>query len=148
MAVYISRSDGLTAASPKELAVQRTLVEDLGGTFHQVVGEDIPAALLDFARGVNATQIVLGVSRRKGWQYVFGPGVGATVARDSGPDLDVHLMTRRARDADCPCRAEHAWDAPGSSGAGSSACWAPRSSPGSSRVPPRMSASPTTCCSS
>ncbi|MEU5612341.1 sensor histidine kinase KdpD [Streptomyces sparsogenes] len=93
LAVYISRSDGLTAASPKELAVQRTLVEDLGGTFHQVVGDDIPAALLDFARGVNATQIVLGVSRRRSWQYVFGPGVGATVARESGPDLDVHLIT-------------------------------------------------------
>ncbi|MER5908813.1 sensor histidine kinase KdpD [Streptomyces mirabilis] len=93
MAVYIARSDGLTSASPKELAVQRTLVEDLGGTFHHVIGEDIPTALLDFARGVNATQIVLGVSRRKGWQYVFGPGVGATVARESGPDLDVHLIT-------------------------------------------------------
>ncbi|MGW1746534.1 ATP-binding protein [Streptomyces sp. NPDC002092] len=93
LALYISRSDGLTAASPKELAVQRTLVEDLGGTFHQVVGDDIPVALLDFARGVNATQIVLGVSRRKSWQYAFGPGVGATVARDSGPDLDVHLIT-------------------------------------------------------
>ncbi|WP_316778752.1 sensor histidine kinase KdpD [Streptomyces sasae] len=93
LAVYISRSDGLTAASPKELAVQRSLVEDLGGTFHQVVGDDIPVALLDFARGVNATQIVLGVSRRRSWQYVLGPGVGATVARDSGPDLDVHLIT-------------------------------------------------------
>ncbi len=93
MAVYIARSDGLTSASPKELAVQRTLVEDLGGTFHHVVGDDIPAALLDFARGVNATQIVLGSSRRKAWQYVFGPGVGATVARDSGPDLDVHIVT-------------------------------------------------------
>jgi two-component system sensor histidine kinase KdpD len=93
MAVYIAGSDGLTSASPKELVVQRTLVEDLGGTFHHVVGDDIPAALLAFARGVNATQIVLGVSRRKSWQYVFGPGVGATVARDSGPDLDVHLIT-------------------------------------------------------
>ncbi|MCX4580499.1 sensor histidine kinase KdpD [Streptomyces sp. NBC_01571] len=93
LAVYISRSDGLTSASPKELAVQRTLVEELGGTFHHVIGEDVPTALLDFARGVNATQIVLGVSRRKGWQYVFGPGVGATVARESGPDLDVHLIT-------------------------------------------------------
>ncbi|MFH9674729.1 ATP-binding protein [Streptomyces sp. NPDC017405] len=93
MAVYIARSDGLTSASPKELAVQRTLVEDLGGTFHHVLGDDIPAALLDFARGVNATQIVLGSSRRKTWQYVFGPGVGATVARDSGPDLDVHIVT-------------------------------------------------------
>ncbi|MEU4927866.1 DUF4118 domain-containing protein, partial [Streptomyces yokosukanensis] len=62
-------------------------------TFHHVVGDDIPAALLDFARGVNATQIVLGVSRRRSWQYAFGPGVGATVARESGPDLDVHLIT-------------------------------------------------------
>ncbi|MGW2231117.1 ATP-binding protein [Streptomyces formicae] len=93
LAVYIARSDGLTAASPKELALQRTLVEDLGGTFHHVIGDDIPAALLDFARGVNATQIVLGSSRRKTWQYVFGPGVGATVARESGPDLDVHIVT-------------------------------------------------------
>ncbi|WP_419998488.1 ATP-binding protein [Streptomyces boninensis] len=93
LAVYISRSDGLSAASPKELAVQQTLVEDLGGTFHQVIGESIPDALLEFARGVNATQIVLGSSRRKAWQYIFGPGVGATVARDSGPDLDVHIVT-------------------------------------------------------
>ncbi|MFF7382531.1 ATP-binding protein [Streptomyces griseoluteus] len=93
LAVYIARSDGLTAASPKELALQRTLAEDLGGTFHHVVGDDIPAALLAFARGVNATQIVLGSSRRKTWQYVFGPGVGATVARESGPDLDVHIVT-------------------------------------------------------
>ncbi|MDQ0757528.1 two-component system sensor histidine kinase KdpD [Streptomyces canus] len=93
LAVYIARSNGLTNASPKELAVQRTLVEDLGGTFHHVIGDDVSSALLDFARGVNATQIVLGVSRRRGWQYVFGPGVGATVARESGPDLDVHLIT-------------------------------------------------------
>ncbi|MER6100522.1 sensor histidine kinase KdpD [Streptomyces sp. NPDC001728] len=93
LAVYISRSDGLTSASPKELAVQRTLVEDLGGTFHHVVGDDIPAGLLDFSRGVNATQIVLGVSRRRSWQYAFSPGVSATVARESGPDLDVHIVT-------------------------------------------------------
>ncbi|MEJ8660254.1 sensor histidine kinase [Streptomyces sp. MS1.AVA.4] len=96
LAVYIARSDGLTAASPKELAVQRTLVEDLGGTFHHVIGDDVPSALLEFARGVNATQIVLGSSRRKTWQYVFGPGVGATVARESGPDLDVHIVTHEA----------------------------------------------------
>ncbi len=93
LAVHIARSDGLTAGSPKELAVQRTLVEDLGGSFHHVVGEDVPGALLDFARGVNATQVVLGTSRRPAWQYVFGPGVGATVARESGPDLDVHIVT-------------------------------------------------------
>ncbi|MCX5380838.1 sensor histidine kinase KdpD [Streptomyces sp. NBC_00091] len=93
LAVYIAASDGLTSASPKELAVQRTLVEDLGGTFHHVIGDNIPDALLEFARGVNATQIVLGVSRRRSWQSVFSPGVSATVARESGPDLDVHIVT-------------------------------------------------------
>ncbi|WP_030387433.1 ATP-binding protein [Streptomyces sp. NRRL S-241] len=93
LAVYIARSDGLTAASPKELALQRTLVEDLGGTFHHVIGDHVPDALLEFARGVNATQIVLGVSRRRSWQSVFSPGVSATVARESGPDLDVHIVT-------------------------------------------------------
>ncbi|MFD9218358.1 DUF4118 domain-containing protein, partial [Streptomyces sp. NPDC059544] len=93
LAVHIARSDGLTSASPKELAVQRTLVEDVGGTFHHVIGDDVSSGLLEFARGVNATQIVLGVSRRRSWQYVFGPGVSATVARESGPDLDVHIVT-------------------------------------------------------
>ncbi|MFE3786914.1 ATP-binding protein [Streptomyces goshikiensis] len=96
LAVHIARSDGLSDASPKELAVQRTLVEDLGGTFHHVIGDDVPHALLEFARGVNATQIVLGVSRRKPWQYVFGRGVSATVAVESGPDIDVHMVTHDA----------------------------------------------------
>ncbi|WP_262704982.1 MULTISPECIES: ATP-binding protein [Streptomyces] len=105
LAVYIARSDGQTSASsPEELAVQRALVEDLGGTFHQVVGDDIPAALLDFARGANATQIVLGVSRRKSWRYVFSPGISTTVTHDSGPDLDVHLVTHdeAGRDRELP----------------------------------------------
>ncbi|MFD3656717.1 DUF4118 domain-containing protein [Streptomyces sp. NPDC058620] len=96
LAVYIAASDGLKAVSPKELALQRTLVEDLGGTFHHVIGDDVPSALLEFARGINATQIVLGVSRRKAWQYVLGPGVSGTVARESGPDLDVHIVTHDA----------------------------------------------------
>ncbi|WP_084715208.1 sensor histidine kinase [Streptacidiphilus rugosus] len=91
-AVYVARSDGLTGASPKELAVQRGLVEDLGGSFHHVLGDNAAEALLEFARGVNATQIVLGSSRRKSWQWMLGPGVGATVAREAG-DIDVHIVT-------------------------------------------------------
>ncbi|MEZ0089584.1 ATP-binding protein [Streptacidiphilus sp. EB129] len=92
LAVYVARSDGLTGASPQELTVQRALVEDLGGSFHSVLGDSAADALLEFARGVNATQIVLGSSRRKAWQWVLGPGVGATVARESG-DIDVHIVT-------------------------------------------------------
>ncbi len=60
MAVHVVRGDGLTGAHPANLARHRTLIESIGGTFHQVVGDDISNALLSFARGVNATQLVLG----------------------------------------------------------------------------------------
>ncbi|MFI6157396.1 ATP-binding protein [Kitasatospora sp. NPDC051170] len=93
LAVHISRSDGLAGSgSPQTLIEQRALVENLGGSFHNVLGDDPAGGLLDFARGVNATQIVLGTSRRPGWQYLYGPGVGTTVTREAG-DIDVHMVT-------------------------------------------------------
>jgi two-component system sensor histidine kinase KdpD len=68
------------------------LVESLGGTYHQVVGSDVPQGLLDFARGVNATQIVLGASRRGRIAQLLSAGVGVTVTALSG-SIDVHLVT-------------------------------------------------------
>ncbi|MER5333566.1 DUF4118 domain-containing protein [Micromonospora sp. NPDC002717] len=92
LAVHVARSDGLAGADPAQLARQRVLVESLGGTYHQVLGTDIPAALLDFARGVNATQLVLGASRRGRFAQLFSRGVGVTTTALSGP-IDVHLVT-------------------------------------------------------
>jgi two-component system, OmpR family, sensor histidine kinase KdpD len=93
LAVHVSRSDGLTGASPAALARQRSLVESLGGSYHQVIGDDIPAALLTFARAENATQLVLGASRRSWLAATFtGPGIGSRTIRDSG-DIDVHIIT-------------------------------------------------------
>ncbi|ARF82874.1 ATP-binding protein [Kitasatospora aureofaciens] len=93
LAVHISRSDGLAGSgSPQTLIEQRALVESLGGSFHNVLGDDPAGGLLDFARGVNATQIVLGTSRRPRWQYLYGPGVGTVVTQKAG-DIDVHMVT-------------------------------------------------------
>ncbi|WBB81263.1 DUF4118 domain-containing protein [Micromonospora sp. WMMD882] len=92
LAVHVARSDGLAGADPAQLARQRVLVESLGGTYHQVLGTDVPAALLDFARGVNATQLVLGASRRGRFAQVFARGVGVTTTALSG-QIDVHLVT-------------------------------------------------------
>ena len=93
LAVHVTRSDGLTGADPAELAVQRRLAESLGGTYHQVVGDHIPDALLTFARAENATQLVLGASRRS-WlsALLTGPGVSMRTMRGSG-DIDVHIVT-------------------------------------------------------
>ncbi|WP_371781466.1 ATP-binding protein [Streptosporangium subroseum] len=92
LAVHITRSDGLTEGDPANLARQRVLAESMGGTYHQVVGDDVPRALLDFARGVNATQLVLGVSRRGRFAQIFSRGVGITATTMSG-SIDVHMIT-------------------------------------------------------
>src|SRR5690349_442460 len=93
LAVHVTKSDGLTGADPAALAAQRRLVESVGGTYHQVVGDDISDALLTFARAENATQLVLGASRRS-WlsALLTGPGIGARTIRGSG-DIDVHIVT-------------------------------------------------------
>ncbi len=93
LAVHVTRSDGLTGADPAALAAQRRLVESLGGTYHQVVGDDIADALLNFARAENATQLALGASRRN-WltALLTGPGIGQRTIRGSG-DIDVHIVT-------------------------------------------------------
>ncbi|MGZ0066813.1 ATP-binding protein [Microbacterium arborescens] len=96
LAVHVSGQDGLRTADPAALAAQRALVESLGGSYHQVVGDDIPAALVEFARSVNASQLVVGVSRRGRLAAALsGPGIGATVIRESG-DIDVHVVTHAA----------------------------------------------------
>ena len=93
LALHVTSSDGLTGADPAALAAQRHLAESLGGTYHQVVGDDVHEALLTFARAENATQLVLGASRRK-WltSLLTGPGVSMRTIRDSG-DIDVHIVT-------------------------------------------------------
>ena len=93
LAVHVTKSDGLTGADPARLASQRQLVESVGGTYHQVVGDNISEALLTFARAENATQLVLGASRRS-WlsATITGPGIGSRTIRGSG-DIDVHIVT-------------------------------------------------------
>ncbi len=95
-AVHVTATDGLAGADPSVLETQRTLATTLGGTYHQVVGEQIPRALVEFARSVNATQLVIGVSRR-GWlaSLLTGPGIGATTIREAG-DIDVHIVAHAA----------------------------------------------------
>ncbi|MCX4637760.1 DUF4118 domain-containing protein [Streptomyces platensis] len=93
LAVHVARSDGLADASPAALAKQRELVESLGGSYHSVVGDHVPTALLEFARAENATQLVLGTSRRSWLSRLVAPrGIGEDTVELSG-DIDVHMVT-------------------------------------------------------
>jgi two-component system sensor histidine kinase KdpD len=95
LAVHVLTGDRPDGASTTALQRQRQLVESLGGTFHQVVGDDVPQALLEFARAEEATQLVIGTSRRSRWARAFRAGIGAEVVGSSG-EIDVHIVTHPA----------------------------------------------------
>lgn len=101
LAVHVRASDGIADESPQALEAQRQLVQDLGGSYHVVTGEDPAEALLEFARSVNASQLVLGVSRKDPAARLMtglsGGGTAARVLRGSA-GIDVHLVSQeRAR---------------------------------------------------
>jgi len=93
LAVHVDRDDGLTGTDDA-LDTQRTLVASVGGSFQQIPGEDIPQALLRFARAENASQIVLGASLRgRLLTLLSGRSIPTRVARQAG-HIDVHLVSR------------------------------------------------------
>jgi two-component system sensor histidine kinase KdpD len=92
MVVHVVRGDGLAGVSAPKMGKVRELAISLGATLHTVVGDDVPTALLDFARDENATQLVLGTSRRSRWARIFDEGIGAAVVQQSGK-IDVHMVT-------------------------------------------------------
>ena len=92
MVVHVVRGDGLAGVSAPQMGKVRELATNLGATVHTVVGDDVPAALLDFAREINATQLVLGTSRRSRWARILDEGIGAATVQNSGK-IDVHMVT-------------------------------------------------------
>jgi two-component system sensor histidine kinase KdpD len=92
MVVHVVRGDGLSGVSAPQMGKVRELAMSLGATLHTVVGDDVPSALLDFARDENATQLVIGTSRRSRWARIFEEGIGASVVQQSGK-IDVHMVT-------------------------------------------------------
>ncbi len=90
--VHVTSADGLAEGDPSVLQSQRALLETLGGSYHHVVSDQIPVALVEFAHSVNATQLVIGVSRRSRFESIVGgAGIGASVIRLAG-DIDVHIV--------------------------------------------------------
>ncbi len=92
-AVYVVHGDGLVDAPLPGVAKLRQLTEDLGGTFHIVSGPDPALAVIDYARGVNAGHIVIGMGRSPRWRTVLRPSTGERIIAGSGEDIDVHVVT-------------------------------------------------------
>jgi two-component system, OmpR family, sensor histidine kinase KdpD len=93
VAVHVIPQDGLAAPPAALLEEQRQLVKELGGTYHEVVGAEVGEALLDAARSLNATQIVMGATRRSRRQRLTRGSVIGRVIRASGTAIDIHVIS-------------------------------------------------------
>ncbi|WP_448852429.1 DUF4118 domain-containing protein [Corynebacterium sp. 335C] len=92
MVVHVIGGDGFTSGTLRTMPRIRELAADLDAGVHQVTGDSVPAALLQFARGVNATQLVIGTSRRSRLARLLREGTAHAVVRGAGR-IDVHLVT-------------------------------------------------------
>jgi two-component system sensor histidine kinase KdpD len=100
LGVHVRSDDGLLGAGD-DVEQHRRLVVELGGTHHEVAGNDIAAALVDFARAENATQLVLGASRRSRWTELVRGSVINRVVKLSGP-IDIHVISHLPPGGDVP----------------------------------------------
>ena len=96
LGVHVRSDDGLRGDDAGHVGDQRRLLEEMGGTYHETAGSDVAAALVDFARAENATQLVLGASRRSRAAELVRGSVINRVVRLSGP-IDVHVISPRDR---------------------------------------------------
>ena len=97
--VHIYTEDGLRAPPTDRLARHRELLEEFGGTYHEIHSSDVAGALVGLARTENATQLVLGASMRSRFSELVRGSVINEVIRQSGP-IDVHVVSREEATAD------------------------------------------------
>ncbi|HEY6628695.1 MAG TPA: ATP-binding protein [Acidimicrobiia bacterium] len=92
LGVYVRPTDGLSVAEDEYLAEQRELLGQFGGSYHEIVGDDVGDSLLVFARSENATQIILGASRRSRLdEFLRGSPIHKVIRRSGS--IDVHVIS-------------------------------------------------------
>src|SRR5258706_3489207 len=93
LGVHVEAGDGLAERAGPDLEKHRRLISELGGTYHEVVGDKVAVALIRFAEAEKATQLVLGESRHKQRRWLARSSVTAGGVRPASR-LDVPSLPR------------------------------------------------------
>ena len=91
--VHVQSTDGLATPGGGAVDRDRALLEELGGEYHEIAADDISSALVQVALAENATQIVLGASRRSRWAELVRGSIINRVIRAAGGAIDVHVIS-------------------------------------------------------
>jgi two-component system sensor histidine kinase KdpD len=90
--VHVRLDTGEVIQGSEVMAHHRALLEELGGRYVEVVGSDVPKALVAVARAENATQLVIGASRRSRWAHLVRGSVVNGAIRAAAGQIDVHVI--------------------------------------------------------
>lgn len=95
--VHVMGGESLRQSRSDDVARLRDLSSDLGAHWSELEADDPAAALMDFARRQQITQIVVGSSQRSRWQELMGGGstVRKLLRLADAEDIDVHVIARR-----------------------------------------------------
>jgi two-component system, OmpR family, sensor histidine kinase KdpD len=95
--LHVVSGDGHSSEDSQQVSELRELAADLGARWFEVQDDDPVDAIAAFAREHQATQIVIGASRRSRWQQLAGGGSNvARIIRAASPHgIDVHVIARR-----------------------------------------------------
>lgn len=95
--VHIRTNTGLAGEPHAGLEARRQLLAALGGRYAEVSAADIAEGLVDFARSENATQLLLGATRRSRWaEFSGGSIINRVIHRAEG--VDVHILAANDED--------------------------------------------------
>jgi two-component system sensor histidine kinase KdpD len=89
--VHVASADGLSSTAGHQLERHRALLIELGGTYREVVGDDVSTALAAFAAAEQATQVVMGSTRRSRWSEVVSGSLANDLQRRL-TGVDVHII--------------------------------------------------------
>ena len=99
--VETSRTERLSEAGRDRIADALRLAERLGGESVMFPGQDVAAALVEYAQANNFTHIVIAKSHRSRWSELFRGSVTHQLIRQAG-EISVHVIAES--DEDAPAR--------------------------------------------
>jgi two-component system sensor histidine kinase KdpD len=91
--VHVRSEEGLVGPGRGALGAHVELLTELGGIYREVTGPDVASSLVQLARAENATQLVIGASRRSRWSELAHGSVANAILREAGGALDVHVIS-------------------------------------------------------
>ena len=93
--VHVIVGDTAQPRDGRPIDALRALAADLGARWHEIEDDDPARALVSFARGRQATQIMLGSHQRGWWHVADGGPIARRVIHEAGAiGIHVHLIAR------------------------------------------------------